>query len=103
MQLNRASLQDMSWGILIIAVAISLVLVGVVHVSLITIIPIVLLIMGIWIVLTYPSFFPKAWGTILSVAGGLWLLHSVHPLSIYVRVGSFLMVVGILVLMGMKK
>lgn len=103
MQLNRVSLQNMSWGILIIAVAISLLLVGVVHISMVIIIPVVLLIMGIWIVLTYPSYFPRAWGIILSVAGGLWLLHSVYPLSIYVRTGIFLMIVGILVLIGMKK
>jgi hypothetical protein len=93
----------MSWGILIMAVAISLLLVGELHLSIIILIPLVLLIMGIWIVSIYTSFFPRAWGIVLSATGGLWLLHSVYPLSIYVRAGIFLVVMGILVLMGTKK
>jgi len=103
MELNRTSLQNMSWGILIIAVAFSLLLVGVLHIPIMTIIPAVLVIMGIWIVLTSTSFFLRAWGVVLSVAGGLWLLHLVHPLSMYIRAGIFLVILGILVLMGSRK
>jgi hypothetical protein len=103
MEIPRESLQSMSWGVLIIACAVSLLLMGIIHISVFTIIPLVLLIMGLWITVVFPSFIARAWGVILASAGGLWLLHSVYPLIFPVRMGIFLAILGILVLLGTKK
>jgi hypothetical protein len=87
----------------IIACAVSLLLIGLLHIPVLTIIPLVLLIVGIWIIVAFPSFITRAWGIILACAGGLWLLQSVYPLILPVRIGIFLAIVGILVLLGAKK
>lgn len=103
MNSDRANLQNISVGILLIVVAASLIVIGVYGLSLLLVFPVVFLVMGIWILATGASFYVRAWGVVLAVGGGLWLLQWVFPLSLYMTAGIFLAAIGTLVLVGSRK
>ena len=100
MDFDRTFLQKMSWGILLIVVAAALIFVGFSGVSFFLIVPLVLLVMGIWVLVTGASFYGRAWGIALALFGGLWLLRWTYSVSMYVLVSVFLAVIGLLVIIG---
>lgn len=103
MDKNQAFLQKITWGVLLIVVAAALISIGILQLPFLIVIPLVLLIMGIWTIATGASFYHRAWGVVLAVAGGLWLSQWFYPLSLYVTGGIFLAVVGLLVIVGSRK
>jgi hypothetical protein len=100
MNFDRTFLQKMSWGILLIVIAAALIFVGFSGVSFFFIVPLVLLVMGIWILVTGASFYARAWGVALALFGGLWLLRWTFSVSMYVLASVFLAVIGLLVIVG---
>ena len=103
MDKNQPFLQKIFWGVFLMVVAAVLILIGVSNLPLLIIIPLVLLVMGIWITVTGDSYFVRAWGIVLAAAGGLWLSQWFFPLSPYVVAGIFLAVAGLLIIVGSTK
>jgi hypothetical protein len=100
MNFDRTFLQKMSWGILLIVIAAALIFIGFSGLSFFFIIPLVLLVMGIWVLVTGASFYARAWGVALALFGGLWLLRWTFSVSMYVLAGVFLAFIGLLVIVG---
>lgn len=103
MEFNRANIQNISWGVLLVVVAAALIVIGVSGLSILLIVPVVLLVMGVWIFVTGASYYMRAWGVVLTVAGGLWLSRWLVPVSLYVVAGIFLATIGALVIVGSRK
>jgi hypothetical protein len=103
MNLNRVFLEKIFWGVLLIVIAVSLIVVWVTGWSILLIVPLVLLGAGIWVVATGPSYFHFAWGVVMASSGGLWLLHGYFSLSLYIVAAAFLTVIGVLVIAGSRK
>lgn len=103
MEFNRVVLKKFTWGVLLLVVAAALLFIGVTGTPLIHAIPLVMLVTGIWILVSETSYASQAWGIIIAVAGALWLLTTFFPLSLYVVLGIFLTVVGALVIVGSRK
>jgi hypothetical protein len=103
MEFNQASLQNIFWGILIVIVAATLISIGILGLPVLMIIPFGLLGTGILILVTGTSYYVRAWGIVMAVAGGLWLSRWVFPLSLVVTAGIFLAVIGVLVVVGSRQ
>jgi hypothetical protein len=103
MELNRAFLEKIFWGVLLIVIAVSLIVVWVIGWSILLIVPLVLLGAGIWMVVTGPSYYNRAWGVVIASIGGLWLLRGYFSLSLYIIAAAFLIVIGLLVIAGSRK
>ncbi len=103
MNQTQSSLQRISWGILLLVIAAALILIGVLRIPFLLIVPLILLGMGVWILTTGSSYYQRAWGIVITLAGGLWLLHVFTSLSLYILAGVFFAVTGILVILGSRK
>ncbi|MBU7010654.1 MAG: hypothetical protein HXS46_08180 [Theionarchaea archaeon] len=103
MNQNQSFLQKISWGVLLLVIAAALILIGVLHMPFLLIVPLILLGMGVWILATGGSYYQRAWGIVVALAGGLWLLHIFTSLSLYILAGVFFAVAGILVILGSRK
>ncbi|MBU7019031.1 MAG: hypothetical protein HXS44_16090 [Theionarchaea archaeon] len=103
MEFSQASLQNIFWGILIIIVAAVLISIGILGLPILMIVPLGILGIGILILATGASYYVRAWGIVMAVAGGLWLSRWVFPLSLVVTAGIFLAVVGALVVVGSRQ
>ena len=102
MEFNQA-LQNIFWGILIVILAVALISIGILGLPVLMIVPLGLLGTGILILVTGTSYYVRAWGIVMAVAGGLWLSRWVFPLSLVVTAGIFLAVVGVLVIIGSRQ
>ncbi len=101
--MNRKCLQNFTWGVLLIAVAVALIYIGVSGVPILFVVPLILIAMGVWIIVSGGSYHDRAWGIVLAAAGVLWLSQWVYPVSWYSLAGVFLLVVGVLVIIGSRK
>jgi hypothetical protein len=102
MDSNHAFLEKIFWGVFLIILAAGLLLVWIANVPVIMVVPIVLLGMGGWVIITGASFYHRAWGIVLAVIGGLWLLRAYMVFPVYIAAALFLIVVGILVIVGSR-
>jgi hypothetical protein len=102
MDSNHAFLEKIFWGVFLIILAAGLLLVWIADVPAIMVVPIVLLGMGGWVIITGASFYDRAWGIVLAVIGGLWLLRAYIMFPVYIAAAVFLIVVGILVIVGSR-
>ncbi|MGC1122068.1 MAG: hypothetical protein WBA22_13340 [Candidatus Methanofastidiosia archaeon] len=102
MDSNHAFLEKIFWGVFLIILAAGLLVVWIADVSVIMVVPTVLLGMGGWMIITGASFYDRAWGIVLAVIGGFWLLRAYIVFPVYIAVALFLVVVGVLVIVGSR-
>jgi hypothetical protein len=102
MELNHAFGQNIFWGVLLILIAVSLIVVGFYGYPIFLIIPLVFVGAGVWIVVTGSSFFNRAWGVVIGLVGGLWLVHLFFSVPVVYIAAVFLAALGVLVIVGTK-
>lgn len=102
MELDHAFGQNIFWGVLLILIALSLIVVAWYGYPLFVIIPVVLVGAGVWTVITGGSFFHRAWGVVIGLIGGLWLAHVFFSVPAVYIVAVFLAAVGVLVIASSK-
>ncbi|MBU7015788.1 MAG: hypothetical protein HXS52_06340 [Theionarchaea archaeon] len=102
MDSNHAFLQKIFWGVFLIILAVGLLVVWIAHVPVVMVIPMALLGMGGWMIMTGASFYDRAWGIVLAVVGGLWVLRAYMAFPMYIAAALFFLVVGILVIVGSR-
>ncbi|MBU6996445.1 MAG: hypothetical protein HXS41_07600 [Theionarchaea archaeon] len=102
MDLHHAFLEKIFWGVFLIILAAGLLVVWIANVPVIMVVPVVLLGMGGWVMITGASFYDRAWGIVLAVIGGLWLLRAYIAVPVYIAAALFLIVVGILIIVGSR-
>ena len=95
--------QNISWGVLLIVIAAVFILIGISGLSVLMLFPLILLGVGILIAVTGTAYYMRAWGTVIAAAGGLWLSQWFYELPFLVIAGIFLVVVGLLVVLGSGK
>lgn len=103
MHMDRKCLQNFTWGVLLVAVAVALIYIGISGASVLFVVPLILVVMGVWILVSGGSYHDRAWGIVLAVAGVLWLSQWIYAMSWYILTGVFLLVVGLLVIIGSRK
>lgn len=102
MESGQPFLEKIFWGILLIVIAAALIVVWYTGLPVLLVVPLVLLGMGIWMVITGASFYNRAWGIAIALIGGLWLVRGFFSLSLYIVAAVFLVVVGVLVIVGSR-
>jgi len=102
MESGQPFLEKIFWGICLIVIAAALVVVWYTGLPGFLVIPFVLLGMGVWMMVTGAAFHYRAWGIVTALIGVLWLVYMFFSLSLYIVAAVFLVVVGVLVIVGSR-
>ncbi len=102
MNLDQISLEKISWGILIIVVAVILIFIGVSGLPGLLALPLLVLGGGLWLFISSRAYHGRAWGAVVALVGALWLSRWFYPLSLYILTGILLAAIGLLIIVGSK-
>ena len=95
--------QKISWGVLLIVIVAVFILIGISGLSVLVLFSLILLGLGTLIAVTGTTHYMRVLGTVIAAAGGLWVSQWFDELPFLVIAGIFLVVVGILVVLGRGK